>query len=245
MIYTSLEIIKRTNTPTFAVIKDDVLVDEYVSSEYTGVGMGQYVNIKTGTGATSYLLIPYTVIEYTDEAAGTPTETFSSAFQAVDRLKAVGFFVNSAAEGGGSSTATFKTLPDVNVSNFTGRALQVIRINAGETALESAILYTASRLTDLLDYSGGTLQPNKYLVTTNTTPATVALADIDQVINTPIPNNTYRVEAKGQGNEEPFLKEVGDYCRGVNPADGKDYRLKYLGGDETLISSYKILYFTN
>lgn len=248
--YASLTITKITSrsfTIDAIVIKNglEVPIDQYEASQYTGVRMGDYIYIKTGTGANSFLQVPYNVITYIDTILET-NETFTDPAQVVTRLKEVGFFVDSTAGGGGGGTDTFKELLDVNVSTFTGRAGYSVVVDSTGTYLELAQRYSASRMTELLDWIGGALEGNKYIITTAVPPYRVAQADIDQVINKPIPVDTFRVVAKGVNpdtgnpNLEDFIKEVGDWCEGVSGIDGKYYTLIYLGGDDTDIESYEI-----
>lgn len=228
--YASLTITKASNvTFTIDAVElrngTEVPLPQYGSSEYTGTFMGNYLYIKTGTGAIAYLQVPYDVITYVDEVGG-GTDTYDSAFQAHDSLKQAGFFVYSTNGGGSGSAGKFVDLTDVNVPSLVGRQGQVVRVNETGTALETAMIGTADKFVNLLDWGGGALQPNKYLATNSLGNAVVQL-DIDTIENTPIPAGFFRLKAKGYiwdgsdyiFNQEEFANEAGDFYEGFALGD--------------------------
>lgn len=220
----------------------------YSTSDFRGNATGDFLNIKQFNGASAFLNVPATVIRFTDEVEATEEETFTSGYQAYDRLKEVGFFVDSTAGGGGGSTdIAFKDLTDVNVSSFVAYPNYVVSVNEAGTALVLTPRVGVNRIQDALDWAGGALQPDKYVLT-NSAGTGFIQGNIEQIINKPIAVDEFRVVAKGANydegtdtwiaNIEPFAKEIGDWCEGVSSTDGKRHVLVYNGGDETDIANY-------
>lgn len=219
-------------------IEDDLgFVDR--QNRYTGGITGDLVTILSMNGAPVYVNEPYTKFFYEDE-------DFASADALFVKLQEEDFFWKGSIDGsGGGGTFRIQDATDFLPSTLIGNQNKVIGVNGAQTGF---ILYDnngVSQFVNLTDYNGGALQPGKYIIVDST--GKLNQADIDQIINTPIPVNTFRVVEKGVSpvdgsiNEDPFIKDLGDKCRGVYSLDGKSYLLYYNGGDETDIASYTII----
>lgn len=229
------------------------------ANAYTGTRQGDYITIKTLTGAPQAVRVYFNVIQYIDNLDPTNNLTDpSNAEEVQGHLISQGFYTDDTTGGGTGGVDIFKLLLDVNVPSFSGRAKQVLAIDDNEAFVITKVLETISRIQDATDYIGGQFLPNKYLMTSNQVDEdgfSVGLvqADNDLVVNTPIPFGVYRVKVKGyieSGTVEPytytpnienFVLESGDIVEGISATDGKLYEMRYISGNPTLLSNYEII----
>lgn len=221
----------------------------------TGTGDGDYVTVKTFSGAPLALNVPFSVIEYYDanDSDNDLTDP-ANMLEVVGHFLEQGFFINFTEGGGGGSAATsFKSLTDVAVPTFIGNVGKFVKvINDNELGLSDAP--GVPSLQQLANYVGGTFLPNKYILTTNTVDefgnaVGFILGDINSIINRPPLFNEILVIRKGftvvdgvvVPNTEPYAKEVGDYCSGFEVTEVGVYEIpsmRYDGGDETDLANY-------
>lgn len=157
---TAIEI-RRISATSWKVIPDGIEADFIQDPYYRGNAIGDNITIKATNGAVYFKDINYQFVSYTDELdSGNDVASFSDASEVIEFLKDVGFFAVSS--GGGSGSSTFLGLSDVAVGTFIGKALQVLRINAAATAVESFFMNIVQAFTDLVD-TPSTIEPLKYL----------------------------------------------------------------------------------
>lgn len=226
---------------------DNINPNTQSKSLYSGDQDGDLITITSYRGSTLYNRVPWQAFEYVDATDPGSDFSFSSADELFDFLNNLEGFFYKGNTGGGGSITDFNVIDanDVNIPTLLGQGGKLFAVNAAGTDF---ILIpnsgTQFRIANALDYTGGTFQPNKYLAT-NATGTSIVQADINQIINTPIAVDEFRVIAKGsQGgvpNSEPFVKEIGDRCAGVSSLDGRFYtNLEYNGGTESDIANYTI-----
>lgn len=224
---TSLQITRR-NAAYWTLLGSDS-PNERDADNYTGTRNGDYLTIKTLTGAVIYKDVYYAYISYIDVAEPENNMTDPpSARELQAHLIAQGFYVGVDGGGGGTGVSTFKALLDVNVPSFTGRALQLLRVNAAEQFVES--FQYNPKFTDSAEWIGGQLLPNQYILTSNEvnedgSAKYIIQAPISQVVNRAFLFDEVAVVRKGYTNvdtgggvieaipnTEPYLPEYGDYC---------------------------------
>lgn len=231
------------------------------ASFYDGTWIGDLVTFKTDNGGILYNNIPYDIIEYVDSTDSGNNFTPTSAKALIVFLKGIGFFDNSI--GGGSGADTFLELGDT-FANYFGRTLQLLRVNAGETGIESFTAILAQKFTDLLDTPnavGGIIgfgNRNKYVTVNSSGTALVYTPNPFSNFTLPIPDFGVSVLHKGyqwvSGNiviNELQEFEIGDFCSVtlfVNPDDENDGVIfipcaRYKGGSQTLIESFEFNHY--
>lgn len=136
MSYESIVITKHAANVWFA--KDNTLpggvAGHFVSGWSGGVNSDQFT-LKSKNGGIVYNNQPWSIFSYVDNLDSGNNFTPSSAVDLVVKLTQRDFFEYSSSGEGGVDT--FLQLLDVLFPNYAGRAGQIIRINSGETGLES------------------------------------------------------------------------------------------------------------
>lgn len=194
------------------------------AESYTGTGIGDYIIIKTLTGAPQVLNVHYSVVEYYDNNDSTNNLLNPSSRQEVQgHLIAQGFYGGSTGGGTGGVT-TLKALLDVLIPSFSGRAGQVLAISDSEDFVITKAIQFVQKFQDLSNWLGGDdLLPNRYLLTSsqvdeNGNSIGVVTAPIGQIVNRPFMFNEAGVIHKGAtivggnivANEEQYQPEPGD-----------------------------------
>lgn len=193
------------------------------ASDYTGTMTGDYLTIKTITGAPILLRVYFGNIQYYDNLdSGNNLLSPSSAVEMMGHLKAQGFFKGDTG-GGTGGVDTFKQLLDT-FSSFAGRAGQVLKIDDEEAFITSEIISFVQRFQDLSNWFGGEdLLPNRYILTSNQTDEAgnsigLISAPVGQIINRPFLYTEAGVIHKGATvvggeivpNEEQYTPEPAD-----------------------------------
>lgn len=227
------------------------------ASFYDGTWNLDLVTFKTDNGGILYNNIPYDIIEYIDSTNPSNNYTPTSAKDLIVFLKGINFFDKGIS--GGSGADTLLELDDVFIANYFGRALQVLRVNAAETGVESFAAALVQNFTDLLDTPNviGVANKNKFVAVNNAGNALVYVPN--PLINFTIPIAGFGVFniAKGyhwEGSDlvlnsaEEF--EIGDFCSVtlyVNNADPNEGVIliphaRYKGGSQDLAASFEYNY---
>lgn len=195
------------------------------ANAYTGTRIGDYITIKTVTGAPQALRVYFADIQYIDNLDPDNNLTSPSNPQEVQgHLISQGFYTDDTTGGGTGGVDIFKLLLDVAVPSFAGRAGQVLKINDDETFIVSEFISFVQKFQDLSNWLGGEdLVPNRYILTSSQVDEdgnSIGLisAPISQIINRPFLFNEAGVTHKGAtivsgeivANEEQYTPEIGD-----------------------------------
>jgi hypothetical protein len=156
---TAIEI-RRKSTISWVLIPDGVAANDVQEAWWRGTRFGDTITFKSVNGAVEFKDINYQYISYVDEVTpANSVASFASGYECYNYLKEQGFFDVGSGEGSGATT--FRSLTDT-FSSFLGRGLQVLRVNAAMTAIESFVLNAASKLSELSD-GPGNYQNGKYI----------------------------------------------------------------------------------
>jgi len=219
---TSLIITRRNAVYWVYQVNDEDITRD--AAGYTGSREGDYITIKTISGAPLTIKVPFSYIKYYDanDSDNNMTDP-GSAEEMQGHLIAQNFYVNfNEGGGGGSAVQTFKALLDVLVPSFVGRAGQAVVVADNEQYLETASLSTPL-LQGLANYLGGAFLPNKYIVTSSAVDGGgnaigFVLADVNNIINRPAAFSETTILQKGYlwiedvmtPNIEQYSLEPGD-----------------------------------
>ena len=196
------------------------------ANAYTGNRNGNFITINTITGAIILPSVYYGNISYYDQTdPGNNMVNPVSAEILQGYLIAQGFFKDTVSGGSGSGSGgvdQFKQLTDTFPS-FTGRNGQLLYIdglyvNSMENPAENI------SFEDLVNWRGGTLQPNQYILSSsqiNPDGSSIGLvqSSINNIINRPPAFNEIRIDYKGYnwtagnpptGNLEEYSMQPGD-----------------------------------
>lgn len=239
----------------------NLMVKDAGASFYDGTWNEDLVTFKTDNGGILLNNIPYDIIEYVDSIDSGNNFTPTSAKALIVYLKSVGFFDKSIGDGSGANT--FLELGDT-FSNYFGRALQVLRVNAGETGVESFAAALVQRFTDLLDTPNavggiiGFANRNKIVAVNNNGTALVYINNPLQDFTIPIPDFGVSVSHKGyqwvagdlEINQSSGI-EVGDFCSVtlyINLSEPNDGVIlipssRYKGGNQLEKESFEYNHF--
>lgn len=261
-LITSLKIYRRNSRLWEFIINNSTT--PIAASAYSGTeniaGTG-FILYKTKTGA-NIALAHFTVTDYYDDTdAGNNLVNPSSSTVLFNHLIQQDFFGDSSGGGVGVPTA-FTDLSDTYASH-AGRAGQFL-MDTGTTITTVQSPFGTFRYQDLSNYVGDDNPPAGKLFVTSTaivfgggTASYVRLADPYSFANRPVEWLEAAVHSKGYtwqdnevvGNENTYVKEIGDLVSKFFILDASDdypygqvvYMDKgmYLGGDETLLSSYR------
>lgn len=199
---------------------------------------GDYVTINTKNGSNVYLNQPYTIFSYIDETdPDNNVNTFASSVALETYLVQQGFFGSGSSDEPGSVPA-IQDLSNSLIANLAGRGGQFFRVKPDESGFDTAAIGNPS-MKDLQEWDGGNLiLPNKFFATTSATDtdgnAYIIQVDLSTAVNTPIENGESRILFKGDGNTEPFLREIGDYCGYISPTLNRYVEGYWLGGTDVL-----------
>lgn len=227
------------------------------ANAYTGTRQGDYITIKTLTGAPQAVRVYYNVIQYIDNLDPTNNLTDpSNAEEVQGHLISQGFYTDDTTGGGTGGVDIFKLLLDVNVPSFSGRAKQVLAIDDNEAFVITKVLETISRIQDATDWLGSTLIPNSYVLTSSQVDEDgnsigFIQSPTSQIINRPFLYTEQGTIHKGATvvdgavipNPEPYTPEAGDVTQLFQYVESEDrvYFIpfaKYLGGVTSDISNY-------
>jgi len=196
------------------------------ANAYTGTRNGDFLTIKTRTGAILLEDIYFGYIDYIDQSE--PLNNLinpSSAQEMQGHLVAQGFYEGSAGEGTGSVT-TFKQLLDVAVPSFFGREGQFLVIDEnGEFVNTTQNPAQSLKLQDLDNYLSTGFAPRMIVMTSSLqnddgTAAGFVLSSPYNLINRPPKYDEVAVMKKGYVvidnsvifNQEEYALEIGDIC---------------------------------
>jgi len=197
------------------------------ANAYTGNRNGNFITINTITGAIILPSVYYGNISYYDQTdPGNNMVTPSSAEILQGYLIAQGFFKDTVSGGSGSGSGgvdEFKELIDVQIPSFTGKTGQLLYID-GLYIKSMANPALNIKLEDLVNWRGGMLLPNQYILSSsqiNPDGSSIGLvqSSINNIINRPPAFNEIRIDYKGYnwtvgnpptGNLEEYSMQPGD-----------------------------------
>lgn len=236
----------------------NLMVKDAGASFYDGTWIEDLVTFKTDNGGILLNNIPYDIIEYVDSIDSGNNFTPSSAKALIVFLKGIGFFDKSIS-GGSGTDILFTDLLDTFPNKF-GRALQLLRVNADETLIESYAAVLAERFTDLLDTPNavggiiGFANRNKIVAVNNNGTKLIYINNPLDDFTIPIADFGVFNISKGYHWESGNLVsnslqefEIGDFCSVslyVNPSEPNDGAIliphaRYKGGNQLLKESYE------
>jgi len=191
------------------------------SSAYEGTRTGDFITIKTNTGAPITMVVPYSVIQYFDsmDAANNLTTPQNSDEMFSHLLEQDFFLASSGGSGGGAGVNNFLELLDVLFPTYIGRDGQAIVINGN--GLDSAPFNASIAFEQLTNWLGGVLQPNQYILS-NSDGSGLVQASVTNIVNRPPTFYETQILNKGYTwdgdtiipNENQYTMEIGDrVCR--------------------------------
>jgi len=190
------------------------------SSAYEGIRTGDFITIKTNTGAPITMVVPYSVIQYFDsmDSANNLTAPQNSDEMFSHLLDQDFFLASSGGSGGGAGVNNFLELLDVLFPAYIGRDGEAIVINGN--GLDSAPFNASIAFEDLTNWLGGDLLPNQYILS-DSMGAGLVQASINNIVNRAHAYDEYQILDKGYTwdgdtiipNEDLYSLQIGDVIR--------------------------------
>jgi len=255
---TSLVITRRSAVYWTYNVNQTPANQERDASSYTGTRDGDYITIKTLTGAVLTERVPFSAIQYIDtlDTSNNMTNPQSSA-ELQAHLIAQGFYVGSATGSGGGSATTFKSLSDVAVNSFLGREGYIIKVDEnGQYLVAVPDSANTLMLQQLQNYLNGTyFPPDSYIMTGSQVDEDgnalgFTVGNLQSIINRPPAFDEPYISRKGYTyvdgvlikNQNLYSSEIGDIFRlmVINDAgEPYEYYGRWMGGDTSLLENFK------